>query len=108
MNRFQFVDQGRPEPPVGTHSHFEQQAEYRSSDAALTAGHWFGGGSSSAWLHSPSYAPRTWHWVFKRSRASRASSSLAAFHRQVLWEDLTFLVLGLCGLAALIICFCEI
>ena len=108
MKRFEFVDQSRPpERPVGTQSHFEQQAEYRSSDTALAAGHWLGGGSST-WVHSPSYAPRTWHWAFKRSQVSKASSGLAAFHREVLWEDITFLVLGLSGLAALVICFCEI
>jgi hypothetical protein len=104
MNRFQFVDQDqRPERPVGADS----QAEYRSSDAALAAaGGWFGDVGSG--LRSPSYAPRAWPWAFKRSRVSRASSGLAAFHRQAVWEDVTFLILGLSGLAALVICFCEL
>ena len=106
MNRLHFIKQDqRSKAPLSTHPLSEQQAGYGSSDATI-AETWFGT-ASSALLGKSAYPARPWPWGVRRSRGYGVTSGLGGFRGSAFWEDVAFVVLGLSGLAALVIAFWD-
>lgn len=107
MNRLHFIKQGqRSEAPLSIQSRSDQQAGNSSSDIAI-AETWFGA-ASSALLRKSAYPIKAWPWGFRRSAVYGVTSGLGDVRRTLIWEEMAFVVLGLSGLAALVIAFWDV